>query len=157
MQNINIFQMCTGWDISGLDDSDHGCSPAFCGHCTFRLWRQKKKSMHLRSFWRKPGCSPYGETFEKRPGDKGYPCRKVNEKLARIQHIQERKAKESLEAKEQMKELISDISHQTRTLSPTRRSIWRSCASRSFPGRRTDSLISWIIRQISWIFSSRVW
>ena len=40
---------------------------------------------------------------------------KVNEKLARIQHIQERREQESLEAKEQMKELISDISHQTRT------------------------------------------
>lgn len=40
---------------------------------------------------------------------------KVGEKLARIQHIQERREQESLEAKEQMKELISDISHQTRT------------------------------------------
>ena len=40
---------------------------------------------------------------------------KVGEKLARIQHIQVRREQESLEAKEQMKELISDISHQTRT------------------------------------------
>ncbi len=40
---------------------------------------------------------------------------RVNEKLARAEDILESKERESLEGKRQMKELISDISHQTKT------------------------------------------
>lgn len=40
---------------------------------------------------------------------------KINEKLQRAGHILERKERESLEEKKRMKELISDISHQTKT------------------------------------------
>lgn len=40
---------------------------------------------------------------------------KVNEKLLRTAHIWERKEQESIREKKEIKELISDISHQTRT------------------------------------------
>lgn len=40
---------------------------------------------------------------------------RVSEKLKRVRHIWEQKDKESREAKQQIKELISDISHQTKT------------------------------------------
>ena len=40
---------------------------------------------------------------------------KVNEKLGRVFHVLETKAEENLRGKQQMKELISDISHQTKT------------------------------------------
>lgn len=40
---------------------------------------------------------------------------KVNEKLYRVNHILQKKEQESAGNREQMKELISDISHQTRT------------------------------------------
>lgn len=40
---------------------------------------------------------------------------KVNEKLGRTLHVLEKKDEENLRGKQQMKELISDISHQTRT------------------------------------------
>ena len=40
---------------------------------------------------------------------------KVNEKLMRADHVWKQKERESRESREQIKELISDISHQTRT------------------------------------------
>lgn len=40
---------------------------------------------------------------------------KVNEKLCRVNHILEKKEEEAVRNRQQMKELISDISHQTKT------------------------------------------
>ena len=40
---------------------------------------------------------------------------RVNEKLHRVNHILEQKEQETARNREQMKELISDISHQTKT------------------------------------------
>ena len=88
----------------------------FAGFALFRLWRQKKEIYAFTEFLEENlDALLTGKPLKKDQETKDTLAGKVNEKLARIQHIQERKAKESLEAKEQMKELISDISHQTRT------------------------------------------
>lgn len=86
------------------------------GFALFRLWRQKKEIYAFTELLEENlDALLTGKPLKKDQETKDTLAGKVNEKLARIQHIQERKAKESLEAKEQMKELISDISHQTRT------------------------------------------
>ena len=88
----------------------------FAGFALFRLWRQKKEIYTFTELLEENlDALLTGKPLKKDQETKDTLAGKVNEKLARIQHIQERKAKESLEAKEQMKELISDISHQTRT------------------------------------------
>ena len=88
----------------------------FAGFALFRLWRQKKEIYAFTELLEENlDALLTGKPLKKDQETKDTLAGKVNEKLARIQHIQERKAKESLEAKEQMKELISDISHQTRT------------------------------------------
>ena len=88
----------------------------FAGFALFRLWQQKKEIYAFTELLEENlDALLTGKPLKKDQETKDTLAGKVNEKLARIQHIQERKAKESLEAKEQMKELISDISHQTRT------------------------------------------
>lgn len=86
---------------------------AFSG---WRMWRQKKDiyafteelEENLDAILAGKPLKKNGETRDTLAG-------KMNEKLVRVCHIQERKEQESREAKEQMKELISDVSHQTRT------------------------------------------
>ena len=56
--------------------------------------------------WEKPETA--GETQDSLTG-------KLSEKLERADHILERRAQENLEEKRQIQELISDISHQTKT------------------------------------------
>mgnify|MGYP005798344931 FL=1 len=58
---------------------------------------------------------------------------RVNEKLHRVNHILEQKEQETVRNREQMKELISDISHQTKTPIANQKIYLEILKSRSLP------------------------
>lgn len=58
---------------------------------------------------------------------------RVNEKLQRTEHILEQKSREIRESREQMKELIADISHQTKTPIANQKLYLEILKSRNFP------------------------
>src|SRR5699024_1463195 len=58
---------------------------------------------------------------------------RVNEKLHRVNHILEQKEQETARNREQMKELISDISHQTKTPIANQKIYLEILKSRSLP------------------------
>lgn len=86
------------------------------GGCAWKMWRQKKDIYAFtEQLEENLDALLAGEPPKSDQETKDTLAGKINEKLARVHHIQESKEQESLETKEQMKELISDISHQTRT------------------------------------------
>ena len=92
------------------------CAIALAGILSWKLWKLKQdvcefadrldESLDAVLQGRKPEES--ADTQDSLLG-------KVNEKLGRTLHVLETKNEENLRGKQQMKELISDISHQTRT------------------------------------------
>ena len=65
---------------------------------------------------------------------------KVNEKLGRTLHVLETKNEENLRGKQQMKELISDISHQTRTPVANQKIYLEILKDMDLPGEATEFL-----------------
>ena len=92
------------------------CAAAVAAVMAYKMWRLKKDIYDFADSFernldtviegRRP--DPDGETEDTLSG-------RVNEKLHRAEHILEQKSSEIRESRQQMKELISDISHQTKT------------------------------------------
>ena len=117
------------------------CAIALAGILSWKLWKLKQdvcefadrldESLDAVLQGRKPEES--ADTQDSLLG-------KVNEKLGRTLHVLETKNEENLRGKQQMKELISDISHQTRTPVANQKIYLEILKDMDLPGEATEFL-----------------
>lgn len=110
------------------------CAAAAAGAMGWKVWKLKRdvygfadaleQSLDAVIQGRKP--QETGETEDTLLG-------KVNEKLCRVNHILEKKEEEMVRNRQQMKELISDISHQTKTPIANQKIYLEILRSRNLP------------------------
>lgn len=92
------------------------CAAAAAAVMALRMWKLKRDIYEFAdSLEQNLDAVIQGRQPEETGGTEDSLLGKVNEKLYRVNHIFEQKEQERIRDREQMKELISDISHQTKT------------------------------------------
>lgn len=92
------------------------CAVTGALYMAWKMWRMKKEVYQFAdSLDKNLDLMISGQKLENTEDIQDSLWSKVNEKLGRTAHIWERRNQESLEEKQMIKELISDISHQTKT------------------------------------------
>ena len=99
-----------------------------------RMWKLKKDVYEFAdSLERNLDAVLRGETPEENSVTEDSLLGKVNEKLCRVNHILEQKEAERQQDREEIRELISDISHQTKTPLANQKIYLEILKSRSLP------------------------
>lgn len=92
------------------------CAVAFALYMAWSRWRLKREVYRFAdALEANLDHLIAGEVLEDTGNTEDSLWGKVNEKLVRAAHIEEQKRQESIEGKKRIQELISDISHQTKT------------------------------------------
>lgn len=110
------------------------CSAAAAAVAVQRMWKLKKDVYDFAdALERNLDAVIEGREPDETGGMEDSLLGRVNEKLHRVNHILEQKEQETARNREQMKELISDISHQTKTPIANQKIYLEILKSRSLP------------------------
>ena len=110
------------------------CAAAAAAVAVQRMWKLKKDVYDFAdALERNLDAVIEGREPDETGGMEDSLLGRVNEKLHRVNHILEQKEQETARNREQMKELISDISHQTKTPIPNQKIYLEILKSRSLP------------------------
>ena len=110
------------------------CAAAAAAVAVQRMWKLKKDVYDFAdALERNLDAVIEGREPDETGGMEDSLLGRVNEKLHRVNHILEQKEQETARNREQMKELISDISHQTKTPIANQKIYLEILKSRSLP------------------------